>query len=857
MRTKLRGKMSLLFVLCAVLIAVPAVAAFADIVTNEVRSGPGGNNRVVTPEETGGQAVTTTVKFWIEANNQGSFAGCDATPSSPASVSVSASAQTNTFGTGQTPATIGISPNPQSFTACSSDGGATNFKSYTFTIPAGAPSGTYNVSASVSDAAGSYNVNQASFDLVVNRPPTADAGGDANEKYFVNVGSTVTLNGSGTDPENKPLTYAWKFNNVDENNDGNLYDDATVQNPTFSAVGKAAGNYPVELKVTDQAGLTATDDATVVVQNPNTPPVANNDNYSVNEGGTLNVSAPGVLGNDTDANSNPLTATLVGTGPSNASSFNFNPDGSFVYIHDGSETTSDSFTYKANDGTVDSNVAQVNITIAPVDDPPTAVNDSATVQEDDPATAINVLSNDTDADGGPKTITSKTNGSHGTVSITDGGSGLTYEPTDDYCNDPPGTSPDTFTYTLNGGSTATVSVKVTCVNDAPTTPGAITSDESLNNDGTFKLNWADSTDVDSANITYTLEHRDFGATSDWSEVASDLTASEYTFVGTNPEEEGLWDYRVKAVDDYSPPASSDFREDLDLVTVDKTNPNAPTLSFATGAGQSLRATVDGVDWYKNSALINVSANGDPVNARDGSPGSGVNAASFPASFSVTTNGESTASKTVKDNATNESAADELTVHVDAADPTFSSCQGGTFLVNSGGGTQSVSINASDGESGIDSASQLTKSVDTSSTGTKTVTFTAKDKVGHSITKNCDYTVNTHTFIGFSSPVDNPNYLNVMKAGQAVPLKWLLKDASGNPVTNLQSVTVTVKDMNCSLGATADQVEEFAAGSSSLQNLGGGYYQFNWKSPTGYAKSCKTLTVNGVGVQQSALFNFTK
>ena len=56
---------------------------------------------------------------------------------------------------------------------------------------------------------------------------------------------------------------------------------------------------------------------------------------------------------------------------------------------------------------------------------------------------------------------------NGTVVITGGGTGLTYQPDPNYCNNPPGTSPDTFTYTLNGGSTATVSVTVTCVNDAP------------------------------------------------------------------------------------------------------------------------------------------------------------------------------------------------------------------------------------------------------------------------------------------------------------------------------------------------------------------------------------------------------
>jgi VCBS repeat-containing protein len=59
-----------------------------------------------------------------------------------------------------------------------------------------------------------------------------------------------------------------------------------------------------------------------------------------------------------------------------ASSFTLNSDGSFNYTHDGSETTVDSFTYHANDGTSDSNIATVTITINPINDPPVANDDS-------------------------------------------------------------------------------------------------------------------------------------------------------------------------------------------------------------------------------------------------------------------------------------------------------------------------------------------------------------------------------------------------------------------------------------------------------------------------------------------------
>jgi hypothetical protein len=78
------------------------------------------------------------------------------------------------------------------------------------------------------------------------------------------------------------------------------------------------------------------------------------------------------------------------------------------------------------------------------------------------------------------------------------------------------------------------------------------------------------------------------------------------------------------------------------------------------------------------------------------------------------------------------------------------------------------------------------------------------------------------------------------------------------VTNLASVTVTVASLACSSETAPDAIEEYAAGSSGLQNLGNGYYQLNWATPKSYAGSCKTLKLNlgeGVGQQRTALFQF--
>jgi len=94
---------------------------------------------------------------------------------------------------------------------------------------------------------------------------------------------------------------------------------------------------------------------------PNTPPVAVADAYSTSQNATLAVAAPGVLANDTDAQANPLTAVL-NVGPSNGS-LALNADGSFTYTPTSGYSGADSFTYHANDGSLDSNIVTVAITV--------------------------------------------------------------------------------------------------------------------------------------------------------------------------------------------------------------------------------------------------------------------------------------------------------------------------------------------------------------------------------------------------------------------------------------------------------------------------------------------------------------
>jgi hypothetical protein len=127
----------------------------------------------------------------------------------------------------------------------------------------------------------------------------------------------------------------------------------------------------------------------------------------------------------------------------------------------------------------------------------------------------------------------------------------------------------------------------------------------------------------------------------------------------------------------------------------------------------------------------------------------------------------------------------------------------------------------------------------STVGSKTVRVRVTDDDGGYDVKTHDVSVQ-YDFYGLFEPVNRPNTMNVSKAGQGIPLKWLLKDFFGNPITTLSAVTVKVTPQTCLLGSTADQVEEYATGSSGLQNFLDGNYQFNWATPKSYAKSCKTI-----------------
>jgi len=194
----------------------------------------------------------------------------------------------------------------------------------------------------------------------------------------------------------------------------------------------------------------------------NHPPVAANDVYLTNKGIALTVAAPGVLGNDSDADGDTMTASKV-SDPTHGTVV-FSPNGSFTYTPATGYAGPDSFTYKANDGRADSNVATISIT---VNTPPVAAGESYVIDQDTTLTipAPGVLGNDTDADGNPLTALKVTDPSHGAVTLNANGS-FTYTPAAGY------SGPDSFTYKANDGhADSNIATVAITVNGAPTAVG--------------------------------------------------------------------------------------------------------------------------------------------------------------------------------------------------------------------------------------------------------------------------------------------------------------------------------------------------------------------------------------------------
>lgn len=245
-----------------------------------------------------------------------------------------------------------------------------------------------------------------------------------------------------------------------------------IPNPGF--VGADSFTYTV----CDGVNPCATATVNINVTGENTPPVAEDDFFTIFEDLDL---INTVAANDSDPENNPLTFNLL-SGVTNGT-LQLNADGSFTYIPNAEYSGFDSFEYEACDGEF-CTAAGVTIEILPLNDAPIAVEDFY-VSDGSPITE-NVVVNDIDADNETLVVTANTDPSNGTVSVDTDGT-FTYIP------NPGFSGQDTFTYTVCDSqgdcATTTVYINVVLANQPPiAVDDQYTLDEDTSISGNVTLN---------------------------------------------------------------------------------------------------------------------------------------------------------------------------------------------------------------------------------------------------------------------------------------------------------------------------------------------------------------------------------
>jgi len=246
----------------------------------------------------------------------------------------------------------------------------------------------------------------------------------------------------------------------------------------------------LEYAVEDGNGGFASAFLFITIKPVNDSPIAIADSVSVDENSDAIIN---VLNNDSDAESANLDSSIV-VGPNNGSLVQ-NVDGSYTYTHDGSETSTDSFTYVAIDQQgASSSITTVSITVNSINDVPIAVNDGITLLEGD-SKIVPVLINDTDAEQDSLSVQITSQPLHGTAIIN-------ADNTITYTHNGTDKTSDALVYTINDGNggtaTATLLIAITLVNDIPiTSPDNLVLEEGTSELIDVLLN---DTDAESSNL---------------------------------------------------------------------------------------------------------------------------------------------------------------------------------------------------------------------------------------------------------------------------------------------------------------------------------------------------------------------
>ncbi|MDJ0756141.1 MAG: tandem-95 repeat protein [Ardenticatenaceae bacterium] len=310
--------------------------------------------------------------------------------------------------------------------------------------------GSYTLNGTASSGTVSASDTAALLVNLVNSPPVAVDDAAATDE---DVAVEIDVLANDSDPDGDPLT----ISGITAPASGEIVVTAAntlAYTPTLHFNGVVTVSYTVD----DGQGLSDTAQVVITVNPVNDDPAAVDDTAETLEDIPAVID---VLANDGDVDGDSLTVTGLSSPADGAVAIN--PDQTVVYTPTLDFNGVVSFTYTIEDGAGGSAAAVVTVTVLPVNDAPTAVDDEAATPEDTPL-EIDVLANDSDVDGDALTIAGVTQPAEGLVQLT-AGQTLLYTPTLNF------NGLVTMTYTINDGfgltDTARVTVTVVPVNDGP------------------------------------------------------------------------------------------------------------------------------------------------------------------------------------------------------------------------------------------------------------------------------------------------------------------------------------------------------------------------------------------------------
>ncbi|HZF35194.1 MAG TPA: Ig-like domain-containing protein [Candidatus Angelobacter sp.] len=309
-------------------------------------------------------------------------------------------------------------------------------------------------------------------------PPDINVAPDAkNDKYSVGEDSVLTVTGKGvrtndTDANGDTLTVGLVTDVTKGiltlNSNGTFSYDPNGQ---FESLGKGqTATQTFTYLASDGRGGTDTATVTLTITGKNDAPVASGDAVTTNEDTAVTIAPASLLGNDTDIDAGDTLTISSVQGATNGSVALVS--GNVVFTPATNYNGPASFTYTVSDGHGGTSTATVNVTVNSVNDAPVANKDSGSVAEDGVLNGTTVLANDSDLHGGapgenntPLTAQLVSTTANGALVFNVDGT-YTYTPNADF------NGTDSFTYqavdALGGVSnTATVTITVTSVNDAP------------------------------------------------------------------------------------------------------------------------------------------------------------------------------------------------------------------------------------------------------------------------------------------------------------------------------------------------------------------------------------------------------